>query len=340
MQIQQAGTERETMQYRILGKTKLQVSALGFGCGAVGGILVKGDRREMVRVVAHAIELGVNYFDTAAIYGDGQSETNLGWVLEELGADVLVGTKVRLRATELNNIEQAVITSVDNSLKRLRRDQVDLIQLHNYVTVNRVAERHWLSAEDATAVMDAFRKLRDQGKVRFWGFNGLGDPAAIRQILAGSAQTAQICFNLLNPSAGIKTPANFPFEDYGQVINLAAQHEVGVIVIRALAGGALSGSAERHANATQSVDPIASSRLFADDVALSTRFSFLVDEGYAHSLVDASIRFVMGQAGISTMVIGISTMEQLEQAVESANHGPLSVEAMARLHAVWATFGA
>ncbi len=59
------------MEYRQLGRTGLRVSALGFGCGAVGGLLVRGDTTEMVRTVARAVELGINYFDTAAIYGNG-----------------------------------------------------------------------------------------------------------------------------------------------------------------------------------------------------------------------------------------------------------------------------
>ncbi len=70
------------MEYRQFGRTGLDVSALGFGCGAVGGLLIKGDRKEMVRVVARAVELGITYFDTARSYGDGMSETNLGLVLE------------------------------------------------------------------------------------------------------------------------------------------------------------------------------------------------------------------------------------------------------------------
>jgi aryl-alcohol dehydrogenase-like predicted oxidoreductase len=123
-------SELKLLEYRILGKTTLRVSELGFGCGAVGGILVNGSRREMAQAVARAIELGINYFDTAALYGDGKSEQNLGLVLAELGADVIVGTKVRLLPAELEHIEQAVVTSVESSLKRLRRDYIDLIQLH------------------------------------------------------------------------------------------------------------------------------------------------------------------------------------------------------------------
>ena len=91
------------MEYRQLGRTGLRVSALGFGCGAVGGLLVRGDTAEMVRTVARAVELGVNYYDTAAIYGNGTSETNLGRVLAELRPEVLVGTKVMVREDELDD---------------------------------------------------------------------------------------------------------------------------------------------------------------------------------------------------------------------------------------------
>jgi aryl-alcohol dehydrogenase-like predicted oxidoreductase len=106
-----------------------------------------------------------------------------------------------------------------------------------------------------------------------------------------------------------------------------------------LAGGALSGSAKRHTNAAGTVDPIASGKSFDEDVALSRRFSFLVNEGYAGSLIEAAIRFVIGKSGVSTAVIGISTVEQLDQAVESANKGPLPAEAIERLNALWADLG-
>ena len=89
------------MKYRNLGKTGLKVSELGFGCGSIGGLMVRGERKDQLRVVTRAIESGINYFDTARIYGDGQSETNLGQVLKELKSDVVVGTKVQ-------QLEQAV----------------------------------------------------------------------------------------------------------------------------------------------------------------------------------------------------------------------------------------
>ena len=85
------------MQLRVFGRTGMQLSVLGFGCGAVGGFMVRGDPADQERTVARAIAAGVNYFDTAVQYGDGELEKNLGRVLQKLKpANVAVGTKVRL----------------------------------------------------------------------------------------------------------------------------------------------------------------------------------------------------------------------------------------------------
>ena len=84
------------MEKRTLGRTGLDVSLLGFGCGAVGGLMVRGDPSDQERAVARALELGINYFDTAAMYGNGQSERNLGRVIKSLKPDIVVGTKVRV----------------------------------------------------------------------------------------------------------------------------------------------------------------------------------------------------------------------------------------------------
>ncbi|RLT40757.1 MAG: aldo/keto reductase [Chloroflexi bacterium] len=327
------------MLYRRLGKTGLEVSALGFGCGAVGGLLVRGERAEMVRTVARAIEAGVNYFDTAPLYGNGQSETNLGWVLAELKADVIVGSKVRLAAEDMENIEAAIVRSVETSLGRLRRESIDLIQLHNLVTNQRQPAREGVTVADLERAMAVFARLQAQGKVRFWGWNGLGDTPSLQEALAAPAQTVQCCFNLLNPSAGRPVAEGFAFQDYAQLIDRAAAQGMGVIAIRVLAGGALSGSTDRHPNAAASVDPIASSSVYAADVALAQRLAFLIEGGYADSLVEAAIRFAIGQDGISTALVGISNADQLEQALSAAHKGPLPSTALGGLARLWAEGG-
>ena len=164
----------------------------------------------------------------------------------------------------------------------------------------------------------------------------LGDTSAIHQAITSSAQTIQCCFNLLNPSAGHPVSADFHFQNYHQLIDKAAAKGIGVIAIRVLAGGALSGSTARHPNAMQLVDPIASHNDFAEDVVWAQRFNFLVAEGYANTLIEAAIRFVIGKPEISTTLVGISNLEQLEQAVEAANKGELPFEARARLEPIWA----
>lgn len=324
------------MNYRPLGSTGLEVSALGFGCGAVGGLLVRGDRAEQLRTVARAVELGINYFDTAALYGNGQSETNLGAVLAELGVDVIVGTKVRLQPADLDNIEQAITRSVETSLLRLRRETIDLMQLHNLVTAQRQPDKPSVTVANVHTAMQTFEKLHRQGKLQHWGWNGLGETSALHEALTANAHTIQICFNLLNPSAGRSVPAAFPFQNYDQLITQAAAKGLGVIAIRILAGGALSGSTARHANAMPVVDPIASYDDYAADVALAQRFNFLVNEGHASSLIEAAIRFTLSQPGISTALVGISTFAHLEVAAAAANKGPLSADALSKLAAILA----
>ncbi len=313
------------MRYHVLGKTGLKVSELGFGCGSVGGLLVRGNQEEMTRTVRRAIDLGINYFDTASMYGNGKSESNLGTVLQKLNADVTIGTKVRLSNAELNDIDKAITESVDRSLKRLRLDCIDLIQLHNPVGLSRDPLQSRVGFDDLGAVIEAFQSLKEHRRVRFYGINGLGDSdALIQTVETTGAQTIQTCYNLLNPTAAYSLSRSFPFQDFKRLIPRAQAKEMGIIAIRVLAGGALSGDERRHPNAAKSVSPIATGTSYSDDVARGKRFQFLVDEGYVTSLAEAAIRFATSNPYISTALIGISSIEQLEQAVEYASKGALA----------------
>jgi len=322
------------MEYRALGNTGLQVSALGFGCGAVGGLLVKGEYPAMRGAVERALELGINYFDTASMYGSGQSEANLGAVLRELGAPVLVGTKVFLAPPDFDQLGASVVAHAEASLRRLGRDSVDLLYFHNFLGLQRHKTQAGIA--DLEPVLRALEKLRQQGKARYLGFNGLGDTGAVHQGLdLGGFDALQTCYNLLNPTGGRPAPAGFPFQDYGQLIDKAAGQGKGVVAIRVLAGGALSGSAERHPVATASVGPISTSADFAGDVDRARRLSFLVEEGHAASLAEAAVRFALGQQGLSSVLVGISSIEQLEAAAQAQAKGPLPPAALGRLEEVW-----
>src|SRR5688500_2002538 len=107
------------IEQRPLGSTGLHVSALGFGCGSVGGLMVRGDPGDQRRAVARALDAGITYFDTAPSYGDGRSEENLGRTLRELDAwgRVVVGTKLRLSREEYTDAPAAIRRSLERSLR-------------------------------------------------------------------------------------------------------------------------------------------------------------------------------------------------------------------------------
>lgn len=175
------------MEMRAFGRTGLKLSILGFGCGAVGGIMVRGDPMDQERTIARALDAGVNYFDTAVQYGDGESEKNLGRVLQKLKpANAVVGTKVRIPPADYGRIADTVIASLDASLKRLQRDHVDIFHLHNPITGKGGGSA--LSARQVLGeVVPAFERLRQQGKTRFLGITAVGDTAALHEAIDARA---------------------------------------------------------------------------------------------------------------------------------------------------------
>src|ERR1700675_198240 len=234
------------MQLRVFGRTGMQLSVLGFGCGAVGGFMVRGDPADQERVVARAIAAGVNYFDTAVQYGNGESESNVGRVLHKLKpANIAVGTKVRLPPGDYGRIADAVAMSLEGSLARLGLERVDIFHLHNPITGTGGGSA--LSVAQVLGdVVPAFERLRAQGKIRFLGMTAVGDTAALNKVIdAGAFDSAQVVYNMLNPSAAEELPQNYPAQDYGKLFDHTRAAGVGVVGIRVLAGGALSGSAER-----------------------------------------------------------------------------------------------
>jgi len=330
------------MDYRDLGRTGLRVSMLGFGCGNVGGLIIRGTHGERVHAVSRAMEAGINYFDTAPQYGHGQSEQNLGQVLRELKAEVHVGTKVRIPPEEFGDLRGAIKRSVEASLQRLGREAVDLIQLHNHILPQHTPHAAALAVSDVLGdVVAAFENLQTQGKVKFYGITALGDTAALRQVIdSGAFYTAQVCYNVLNPSAGHPVPASFPSQNFGQIIDRATSQGMGCIGIRVLAAGALTGIMERHPIAVPSVDPIGTGPDYQSDVKLAQSLNFLTSEGHAANLVEAAMRFAWSNPHMSTALVGFSSLDHLEEAVTAAERGPLPAATIRRLQQAWETFPA
>jgi aryl-alcohol dehydrogenase-like predicted oxidoreductase len=326
------------MEMRDFGRTGMRVSVFGFGCGAVGGLMVRGAPADQERAVARALEVGINYFDTAVQYGNGASETNLGLVWAKLKPTAYVGTKVRFTQAERGNIAAAAAASLNGSLRRLGMDHVDIFHLHNPITADGRDESFSVKMV-LEEVVPAFETLRQQGKIRFLGITAVGETAALHQAIdSGAFQSAQVSYNMLNPSAGMAIPPGYPAQDYGRLLDHTSAAGFGTVGIRALAGGALSGATDRHPIASAPPEPIGSAMSYQADLQRAQRLAPLVAEGYASSLAEAAIRFVITNPAIGTVLVGMATPAEFEQALAAVEKGPLPAPALARLADLQRTF--
>jgi L-galactose dehydrogenase len=183
------------MEYRRLGKTDLNLSIIGFGTSAFGDVFGKLDPAEAIRAAHLAIDSGINFFDSSPYYGITLSETRLGEALEGKRDRVILATKCgRYGMDEFDFSAKRVTESVDESLRRLRTDYIDLFQAHDieFGDVNQVIHE----------ALPAMRRLQEQGKVRYIGITGF-PPRFLRRV----AETVPVdsilsyChYNLLNTS--------------------------------------------------------------------------------------------------------------------------------------------
>ena len=326
------------MERRIFGRSGMEISILGFGCGAIGGLMVRGDHADQERAIGRALDAGVNYFDTAWAYGKGESEKNLGRILNKLKPkDAIVGTKVRLQP-DIGPTRDFIIASLEGSLQRLGREQVDILHFHDPITIagggNTLAPRQLLEQ-----VVPVFEELRRQGKVRFLGLTGTGDATALQQVIdARVFDSAQVIYNMLNPSAAVALPPNYPAQNYGRLFEHTQAAGVGVIGVRVLAGGALSGSVVRHPIAGAAPAPIGSAASYEGDVKRAQRLMPLVEEGFAASLTEAATRFCISHPAMGTILVGMATPQEFEDALAAVTKGPLSQAALDRLAALQQEF--
>ena len=311
------------MEMRIFGRSGMQISILGFGCGAVGGLMVRGDPADQERAIGRALDAGVNYFDTAVQYGNGESERNLGRALKKLKpADVVVGTKVRV-PPDTKSIAEVVAKSLEGSLQRLGLERVDIFHLHNPITAagggDTLSTRQVLEE-----VVPAFEALRRQGKTRLLGITAIGDTSALHAVIdARIFDSAQVIYNMLNPSAATALPPDYPAHDYGRLFGHAQAAGVGVVGIRVLAGGALSGSAWRHPIASAPPAPIGSAQSYEGDLQRAQRLAPLVEHGFAASIAEAAIRFCITHPAMGTILVGVATPQQFEDALSAVLKGPM-----------------
>jgi aryl-alcohol dehydrogenase-like predicted oxidoreductase len=287
------------MKYRTLGRTGLIVSEVGFGAWALGSSQSGStDDATALKAIAKAVELGCNFFDTADVYGLGHSEEIVGQGLAEIGKlnEVIIATKVggSMDDNPVSLTEDYIRNALQNSLKRLRRDYIDLYQLHNPYRQIIVQGQ----------VFDIFEKLKQEGLIRHYGVTVHNVAEGIAALKNGKPETIQIVYNMYS-----LIQSHNPAE---QLFPSAKEENVGIITREPLANGFLTGKIKQ--DTVFSEGDVrgswqATHRSFKLRITDALRFL----EQPNRTMSQASLRFVLDEPFVSTCVVGIKTPKQAEE---------------------------
>jgi L-galactose dehydrogenase/L-glyceraldehyde 3-phosphate reductase len=319
------------MRYRPFGRSGRQISELVFGGGWVGGILIHQEPKTRVAAIERALTAGINWIDTAPSYGDGESERALGWLLEDVPDRPYLSTKVRLDLSRLDNILGQVKRSTEESLSRLRCDSVELLQLHNPIGPQTVDQLIGVDQVlGAGGAADALERMREEGLTRLIGITAIGDTAACREAIAsGRFDSAQVYYNILNPSAGQDMPPAWQGHDFRGLIAACKEHGVAVMNIRVLAAGVLA-TEQRHGREV----PMMTEAAIPTEEMRARAVWRVLDERYG-TRAQTAIRFALANPDIAGVVVGLAELSHLEEALAAAEVGPLPDEALAELREIY-----
>lgn len=286
------------MDYTTLGRTGLRVSVAGLGCGGFSrlGLGTGGSEADAIGIVRAALDLGVNLFDTAAIYG---TEPVLGRALRGVPRrEIVICTKAPLGLSTAEAVPERAAAALDRSLKELGTDYIDIYQLHG---VAPAAYGH-VNAVIAPALL----REKEKGKFRHLGITETapGDPdhEMVRRACAdGAWDVAMVAFHMMHQNA---RQAVFP---------LTRRHRVGTLLMFAVRN--IFSRPERLA---QTMRELAGSGALPAALAGSPDpLGFLVHEGGASSLIDAAYRFVRHEPGVDVVLFGTGDQAHLRSNIES-----------------------
>ncbi len=297
-----------SIKKRKLGNTGLEVTELGLGTWSLSGDYGPVDRSHAVRLLRHAFDLGVNFFDTADIYGQGKCEKYIGEALSDVRKDIIIATKVGwdfYHGGIRHNFDPDYIKfAVEQSLKRLKTDYIDVYQLHN--------PPDYVLQDDG--VIDTLNSLREQGIIKFWGVS-VATHQDSRLAMERGASTLQLVYNIVDRDHEIFT------------LKVAPMMGVGIIVRTPLAFGFLTGKYRStttfpETDFRRSLEP-ARKRLY---IMAAERVKELFGTDDPAELARIALRFVLSNPSVSTVIQGAKTFEQLEANIRAAAEGPLGKE--------------
>jgi len=310
------------MLLRTLGRTGLRVSEIGFGAWGIGGSWWGGtDDDEALRALVLAQEKGVNFFDTAYVYGDGHSERLIARAFAQTGRRGIVATKVPPKNLQWPAkpvpAEQAfpadwIIACTERSLKNLGTDCIDLQQLH-------VWHDDWT---EATGWREAVRKLKADGKIRYFGvsINDYEPENCLKLILTGWVDAVQVIYNLFEQA---------PVE---QLFPVCQEHRVGLIIRVPLDEGSLTGALRPDTVFQKGdfrADYFRGDRL-RDVCERVKAFDFLINDEIT-SLPQAALKFCLSHPAVSTVIPGMRKARHAEANARVSDGRLLAPEELARL---------
>jgi len=318
----------QDMEYRPLGRTGWNVSAIGFGAWAIGGTeWGNTDDRESVRALHRAIDLGVNFIDTADVYGDGRSERLVAQVRRDRSEEIVVATKAgrRLQPHDAAGYNRENLAAfVERSLRNLDTPTIDLLQLHCPPP----------SVYDTSEVFDVLDGLVDAGKIRFYGVSGEKVDEAVRALDHPNVQSVQIIFNMFRLA-----PADRFFD-------LARERGVGILARVPLASGLLTGKLRgdtefaandhRHFNRRGEAFDIGETFSGVDydtGISAAEELSALVPSGA--TLAQLALRWILMFPEVTAAIPGAKTPRQAEDNAGAAGLAPLSDDMMAKVRSVY-----
>ena len=305
------------MEYRQLGRTGLALSVVGFGCGQQARLMIGGDHELRLETIRVALDGGINYFDTADSYGSGRADGNLAQAFRELDVRPHLVTKVTLEPGDLGNPRAATLQRFERCLRRLQRDRVTVLMLHNQL-FDQVSdgERGPVGARLSLdhvfgphGVAAAFAELAASGTVDVLAFTAFGgDTGAMVEVIdSGVFGAFNVTLNLLNPSASVAVPAGFAHQDFARVIETGASRGLGVMAVAVLDRGTLATAAGHVGRARR----VVAAALQHDD-----------------SLPASATRYVLAKRTVSSAVLGFSSPYQVRTALAAVARGPLGPAAV------------
>lgn len=315
------------MNYRELGRTGYRVSPISFGAWAIGNDWGNVEDTESLAALNRAVDLGVNFFDTADVYGDGRSERLLARLKKDRREEIIIATKAgrRLNPHTASGYTGANIAAfVERSLQNLETEMLDLVQLHCPPT-----EVYYFPE-----LFGALDELVRQGKIRYYGVSVEKTEEAIKAIEYENVQTVQIIFNLFR-----QRPADLFFA-------LARRKKVGILARLPLSSGLLAGKMTR------------ATRFDESDHRAYNRHGEAFDRGETFSGVDFetglaaveelrqlvppemtmaqfALRWILMFEAVSCAIPGAKRPSQAEENIAAADFPPLSGEIMEAVRSLY-----